>query len=94
MEPPAAVRLAVLVAEVGGFGQRGQGLDHAAVYGGQDLVDIMLAHAARRGHLRPQFGDDRFEPLGIEDLTASDNDPNEVREQPTSPDLLEQAGLL
>src|SRR5579883_2493691 len=65
MEPPAAARLAVLVAEVGRLGQRGQGLAHAAIDGGEHLADVLLAHAAGRGDLGPEFGDDRFEPLVI-----------------------------
>ena len=95
MEPPAAVGPAVLVAEVGGLGQGGQGLDDAAIDGGEHLADVPLAHAAGRGGLGPELGDDRLEAVRLEDLDGLGQRPQGgPRAADLAADLLEQAGGL
>ena len=95
VEPPAAMRLAVLVAEVGGLGQRGQGLDHAAIDGGQHPADVLLARAAGGRGLGPELGDDRLEALRLEDLDGfGQRSQGGPRAADLAADLLEQAGLL
>src|SRR5262249_12821764 len=95
MEPPTAVRLPVLVAEVGGLGQRGQGLDHAAIDGGEHPADVLRAGAAGGWDLGPELGDDRLEPLGLEDLDGFGQGPQGgPRATDLAADLLQPAGLL
>src|SRR5262249_51398621 len=95
VEPPAAVGVPVLVAEVSGLGQGGQGLDHAAIDGGEHLADVPLAHAAGRGGLGPELGDDRLEPLRLEDLDGlGQRSQRGPRAADLAADLLEAAGLL
>ena len=86
---------AVLVAEVSGLGQGGQGLDHAAIDGGQHLADVLLADAAGGRGLGPELGDDRLEPLRLEDLDGfGQRSQGGPRAADLAADLLEEAGLL
>src|SRR5262249_21150352 len=82
-EPPAAVRLAVAIAEVSGRGQRGQGLDHAAVDGGQHPADILLPDATGRRASAQSSEMIASSRSGSRIATASDKEPKEVREHPT-----------
>src|SRR5205814_5909078 len=67
VEAPAAVGPAVLVREVGGGGEAGQGADDAAIDGRQDVGDLPGVQGAGAGQFLEQLADDAFQACGVED---------------------------
>jgi len=60
--------LAMLVAHVGGLGQRRQGLDDGSIHRSQHLRNMPLTNVAPGGKLGEQLADDSSQALRIEHI--------------------------